>query len=164
MNVTPDRLKYSQWILERNLQWIAASDVKTAVIVAVSTGMLGALASAFGTTPLANHSCWANASTAIASVCLGFAIICATMTVLPRIGGSQNSFIFAGAIANLPASRYATEFGNATDEELLADCLAQIHRNADIARQKFSWVRAGITSGLIAVFPWILALATLLHK
>lgn len=159
-----DRLKYAQWVMERNLQWIAASDVKTAVIVTVSTGMLGALAATFSATPVSCHGFLANLSTIVAAGCLAFAIFCAAMTVFPRISGPSTSNIFAVAIAKQSLLEYSDKFKKASDEELLADCLAQIHRNADIATQKFSWVRAGITSGLFGIFPWVLALAALYNK
>lgn len=42
-----ERLKFAQWVLERNLSWIAASDVKTGVVVAVDTAMLAGLVTAF---------------------------------------------------------------------------------------------------------------------
>jgi len=42
-----ERLRVAQWVLERNLGWIAASEVKAGVVVAIDTAMFGALATAF---------------------------------------------------------------------------------------------------------------------
>jgi hypothetical protein len=50
---TKDRLATAQWVVERNLAWIAAADAKVAIVVALNTAMLGDLAGAFG---------WADAS------------------------------------------------------------------------------------------------------
>lgn len=36
-----ERLKAAQWVLERNLAWVAAAEVKVGVIVAIDTAMLG---------------------------------------------------------------------------------------------------------------------------
>jgi hypothetical protein len=37
-----ERLQTALWVMERNLGWIAAAQVKVGVIVAIDTGMLGA--------------------------------------------------------------------------------------------------------------------------
>jgi hypothetical protein len=125
--------------------------------------MLGALASAFAALPTPLHSVWGNIFPGIASFCLAFAIFCAAMTVFPRVSGPSKSFIFSRGIANQPSSDFRAAVRAATDEELLNDCLAQIHRIAEIANQKFEWVRSGITSGLIGIVPWVVALAALRH-
>ena len=49
----------------------------------------------------------------------------------------------------------------ASVDQLLSDCLAQIHRNAEIACEKFKWVRAGMFWSFVAVLPWIVALSLL---
>ena len=44
MSPAKDRLTTAQWILERNLAWIAAADAKVAIIVTINVAMLGGLA------------------------------------------------------------------------------------------------------------------------
>lgn len=41
MSSDKERLQTAQWVLERNLAWIAAAEVKVGVIVAIDTAMLG---------------------------------------------------------------------------------------------------------------------------
>ncbi|WP_233099873.1 hypothetical protein, partial [Acidovorax sp. IB03] len=41
MSTENERLQTAQWVLERNLGWIAAAEVKVGVIVAIDTAMLG---------------------------------------------------------------------------------------------------------------------------
>lgn len=162
MNEDSGRIQMAQWVLERNLHWIAAAEVKTGVIVALDTAMLGALAAAFSALDPSQHTIWARILTAAPAVCLGVAILCAAISVRPRVTGPDTSFIFFGKIVEKTALEYAEAFRNATEAQFLDDCLAQAYRNAEIARDKFDWVRASMTWSFAAVLPWALALSVLL--
>jgi hypothetical protein len=164
MDSESDRLKLAHWILERNLHWIAASEVKLGVVVAVDTAMLGGLAAAFSAADAACRTPWAVLCTVVAAVCLGCGVFCAAMAVLPRVTGPPTSFIFFGGIVKRAAHEYAEAFRKASVDQLLSDCLAQIHRNAEIACEKFQWVRAGMFWSFAAVLPWIASLALLINK
>jgi hypothetical protein len=164
MESETERLKYAQWILERNLGWIAASDVKTGVVVAVDTAMLAALAAAFSAAHAAGRTPWAWVFSVLGAAFLCFGVFCAAMALLPRITGPSESFIFSGCIIKNAAPDYADAFRRATAAKFLDDCLAQVHRNAQIASEKFDWVRAAILWSFIAVVPWVCALAILLDQ
>lgn len=155
------RLRLAQWILERNLSWIAAAEVKTAVIVGINTGMLGAVVASFSAAAPSSRTAWAYLFTIVSVLCLGLGVFCASMSVLPRLTGPRSSFIFFGRIAQSSEADYAGSFRNAADSQLLDDCLAQIHRNAEIARDKFGWVRSGMAWSFAGVMPWVAALACL---
>lgn len=47
MNTAMESLQTAQWVLERNLGWIAAAETKVGVVVAIDTAMLGGLGAAF---------------------------------------------------------------------------------------------------------------------
>jgi len=164
MDIDSERLKIAHWVLERNLHWIAASEVKTGVIVAIDTAMLGSLAAAYSSVPVAAHTAYAGFFAAVAAVCLGFGVFCAAMVVLPRVTGPTSSFLFFGCIAKTPAADFAEAFRNASHDQLLTDCLAQIHRNAEIATAKFQWVRDAMAWSFLAVLPWLAALTVLLWR
>jgi|ERR1039458_1276037 hypothetical protein len=157
-----ERLKYAQWVLERNLAWGAAAEVKVGVIVAMDTGMLGALASLFGGLYAYERTTWITALTIAAAAILGIAIACAASAVLPRMEGPVRSFIFFGKIVKDQAPDYSDKFRRATAQQILDDCLAQIHRNAEIVCQKFIWVRRAMGWSFLGVVPWVLAIA-LIH-
>ena len=156
-----EQLKYAQWVLERNLGWIAAAEIKAGFIVAIDSAMLGVLASSFNSDKLLEHtsfSCW---SSACAFILLGVPVFCSAMTVLPRVSGPSSSNIFFGNIREKTAEDFKHEFLSANQEQLLSDCLVQIHRNSQIAHNKFSWVRKAMIFSFIAVIPWLVALSTL---
>ena len=156
-----ERLKVAQWILERNLGWIAAAEIKVGVIVALDTAMLGVLATSFSSLLPAERTVWANSFSLLAAITIVVAIICTAMSVLPRVNGPQKSLLFFGRIAKLHQPNYLANFRAATESELLEDCLAQIHRNAEIARDKFMWVGRSMKWSFFSVVPWVAALSLL---
>jgi hypothetical protein len=164
MDTEAERLKVAQWILERNLGWIAASDVKTGVVVAIDTAMLAALSTAFSAAHTVERTPWAWLCSVVGAGSLCIAVFCAAMALFPRITGPTTSFIFSGCIIKNAVADYTDAFRRATSGKLLDDCLAQVHRNAELACEKFGWVRAAMAWSFVAILPWVNALALLLHR
>jgi hypothetical protein len=156
-----EKLTHARWVLERNLHWIAASEVKIGVVIAIDTGLFGALAAAFNGSKVVGHYYLAHVSTFFAAMLLATAIICGAMTIMPRTGGPPSSMIFFGRIAAKSKANFEHEFNQAAPADLLGDCLAQIHRNAEIAAEKFRWVIASMRWSFAAVPFWLVAIATL---
>lgn len=159
-----DRIQIAQWVLERNLSWIAAAEVKVGVIVAIDTAMLGGLGVAFGNGDSATHTGWALFFTIAAFITLCAALFCASMAVLPRISGPEKSLLFFGRIGQCVDAEYLDKFKKASDTDLLNDWIAQIHRNAQIACDKFAWVRKSLWWSFLSVPLWLPAIITLLTK
>lgn len=164
MSTDKERLQTAQWVLERNLAWIAAAEVKVGVIVAINTAMLGGLGATFSAADGTARTHWAWLFTIAAVVSLGCGLFCAAMTVLPRITGPAKSLLFFGRVGPSVAAEYMEAFKKATDADLLEDWTAQIHRNAQIACDKFAWVRKGMWWSFLSVLSWFPAIITLLDK
>lgn len=159
-----DRLHTAQWVLERNLAWVAAAEVKVAVIVTIDMALLGSIGGAYaGADALARTTC-ASVWAVSAGVAATAGIFCAAMAVLPRLNGPTNSLVYFGRIGLLDHGEYLEKFKNATETELFEDWAAQIHRNAQIACEKYSWVRASMYWSFISVLPWFASILTLLRK
>lgn len=155
------RISLAQWVLERQLSWIAAAEVKVGVIVAIDTALLGGLAAAFSSSESAARTSWAYLfalGTAGAAV---IAILCCAMAVLPRIKGPTHSLMYFVPIAAQDTETYDALFRQAKDEQLLSDWVAQIHRNAQIACEKYVWVRRGMIWSFLAAATWICAVGLL---
>ena len=163
MSSDKERLQTAQWVLERNLAWIAAAELKVGVIVAIDTAMLGGLGAAFSATDGVARTNWAELSTIVAMIALGSALFCAAMAVLPRIKGPAKSLLFFERVGQYTKVDYVECFKKATDGELLEDWIAQIHRNAQIACEKFSWVRKSMWWSFLSVMPWLVAIVMLLN-
>lgn len=158
---THARLETAQWVLDRHLAWIAAAEVKVGVIVAINTALLGGLAAAFGASDSEARVAWTYLFTLVAAGAAVVGLFCAAMAVLPRTNGPRDSLIFFGPVAAQDAATYGMRFRQATDEQLLADWTDQIHRNAEIARDKYAWVRRSMYWSFIAALPWIAAIGLL---
>lgn len=85
------------------------------------------------------------------------------MAVLPRVTGPSKSLLFFGRVSAYQEADYKDEFKKATEAEILDDWTSQIHRNAQIAHDKFSWVKSGMYWSFLAVLPWFAAIITLLN-
>lgn len=157
-----ERLLFAQWVFERNLHWVAAAEVKTGVVVALDTAMFAGLAAAFSTSKVWEHTAWAHLFSVTSSGCLVAALICTAMTLLPRTDGPPTSFVFFGKIVRQSRADYADSFKRVSEAAFLDDCLDQIHRNAEIACDKFRWVRNAMLWSFLAVLPWVAAIACLL--
>ncbi|WP_417277099.1 Pycsar system effector family protein [Castellaniella sp.] len=164
MSAETERLQTAQWVLERNLAWIAAAEVKVGVIVAIDTAMLGGLGVAFSAVSGAvrTHCDWLFAIAA--TICLGGGLFCAAMAVLPRVTGPARSLLFFGRVGPRADAEYIDDFKMATDADFLEDWTAQIHRNAQIACDKFAWVRKSMWWSFLSVPSWFPAIITLLNN
>lgn len=156
-----ERIQRAQWVLERNLHWISAAEVKTGFVVALDTAMLGALAAVVGTVTLGDQSAWGLLLAVTGAVCLAASLLCSAMSVLPRTDGPPQSLVFFGKVASRDAPDYASDFLHTSPREYLRDLLDQIHRNAEIASEKFGWVRSAIMWSFLSVLPWTGAIVCL---
>lgn len=159
MNSVQERLVTAQWLLERQLQWVAAADVKVGVVVAIDTAMLGGLAAAYASTQ--DHTGWAIAMSVLTLVLNGAGMFCTSAAVFPRLDGPPDSLLYFGKVAATKPVAYMGKLAQATDEELLRDWSTQIHRNAMIAKLKHGWVKIAILWSFFSVPFWIAAVALL---
>lgn len=106
--------------------------------------MLGSLVAAFSSAEVAVRTTWAYTWTIGAGVAIAIGIIFAALAVLPRVNGPEKSIVFFGRIGVLEKAEYFENFKNSSDTQLLEDWTDQIHRNAQIACEKFAWVRASM--------------------
>lgn len=159
MTNAQERFKAAQWILERQIGWIASADVKVGVVVAIQTAMAGMLAAAFSAAT--HRSEWAIISTVAAFVCTVGAFVCAAQALRPRTGGPERSLIFFGRICSIQLPDYVNSMQTATDDEMLEDCAAQVHRNAEIACEKYGWVTGAMIWSFLGAIPWVIALLQL---
>lgn len=156
-----DRIALSQWTLDKQLDWIAAADAKVGVTVAIDTAMLAGLAAAW-TEAGPVHSCAQMAVSTFSAAFTVLSLAAAALTFKSRIKGPQKSLFFFGRISEQSAATYCQELHNATEQSVLDDLALQIHRNAEIARDKHWWARLSTQLGFAGGFFLILAAALLL--
>lgn len=154
-----ERLRTTQWILERQIGWISTADIKVGAVVAIQTAMAGLLASAFSAA--STRSEYVIFSTAFSFLLTIAAFICASYALIPRTDGPDRSVIFFGKIVCFSRREYVDEMSNITYQQLIEDCAEQIHRNAEIAKEKHRWVQNGMIWTFLSAPFWIFSLLNL---
>jgi hypothetical protein len=163
MSPAKDRLTTAQWILERNLAWIAAADAKVAIIVTLNVAMLGGLAATFGWSE-AHRTSWTYIASTMAVILSGSGVFCAAMAMFPRTKGPIQSLLFAVPVAGMKLPDYQAALKDQSDEQLLDDWVSQVHRNAEIAKTKFEWVRVAMIWSFLGVPAWVVGIGVMLSK
>ena len=159
--MTEPRLPTAQWIFERQLAWIAAAEAKTAVVVAIDTAMLAALATAFASAD--RPGAWAIVMSTMSVSGIAIGVACCAISLIPRTSGPPASLLFFGTIAKARADDYSHALETASDSSLLKDFSTQIHRNAEIAARKHLWIRRALGWSFFAALPWLVAIALLVR-
>lgn len=158
MNDT-ERLNHAHWTLERQLTWIAAADAKVGVVVTLHVAMLGGLGAAY--TAAAAKSSWVNGIATAYAILALVSLICAAMALWPRTDGPKNSMIYFGCVVKGRCEDYVDDFKNKGDDFFLVDLAEQVHRNAQIADKKISFVSTAMKVAFAGSLFWAVAVALL---
>lgn len=153
------RFRTAQWILERQIGWISTADVKVGALVAIQTAMVGMLAATYSAA--SSRSELAILCTVLAVLCSVGAFVCAALALFPRTGGPEKSLIFFGQISSISRSDYVNVISETSCDGLLEDCAEQIHRNAEIARDKHCWLQNGMILSFVSSPLWLIAIFNL---
>lgn len=153
------RVQTAQWVLERQLAWITAADIKIGVLVTIDTAMLAGLAAAYSSADV--RTAWMILASVMTLVCSIFALIFCALSVAPHISGPQSSLLFFARVASMAEADYSEKFRTATETNLLDDWTRQIHRNAEVAMAKYRHVGRAIFWSFGAAASWIAAIALL---
>lgn len=155
MNENQERLDLLDRILTKNLAWISAADAKGTQLFAVNSAMLAVMAAI--TPKAADWTTIAVVFSVFASVALITSICLIVAATFPRLEGPRNSLIYFGGIASHDEDQYVKKIMSGISEELLEDIARQCHRNAEIAKQKYSHVRRSVTATFISLPIWLIA-------
>ena len=156
---TTERLNHARWTLERQLTWIAAADAKVGVVVTLHVAMLGGLGAAY--TAATAKSAWVNGMAGMYAL-LGLAsLVCAAMALWPRTDGPKSSMVYFGCIAKGRCEDYFEAFEKKSDVDFLKDLADQVHRNAEIAQKKISFVGTAMKVAFGGALFWVVAVALL---
>ncbi|WP_163055733.1 Pycsar system effector family protein [Acidithiobacillus ferrooxidans] len=139
--------------LNRILGAIGSADAKVAQLFAISTGMLG-----FEATIVTHIKpfIWLDYLAVVTSVLLLlFCVFSLSMVLYPRLSGPPTSVLYFLKIAMNDGDCYKNRIDGLTDDALFDDYARQCHRNAEIARDKFFWLRKANIALFVATIPWL---------
>jgi len=145
--------------LARNLAWVAAADGKVPSVFAIDIAMLGVLC---GLIPKANHwVIWTALSAAIAGLALIASVVSLALVAFPRLYGPKGSAIFFGGIVQHSEEAFLKKVLVGISEELLEDLARQTYRNAEIASEKFAYIRWAMLFMFLSAPFWLVSVAFL---
>lgn len=154
-----DSISHAEKELDRLLGWVRAAEPRLALVISMSTAMLGALA-VFA--PRATEWTFFGITSTVLSVLpLLLSLIFSGVATFPRTQGPGGSLIFFGGIAKCELGDYKDQMKALTPERHLNDLLNQCHRNAEIATKKYFWAQAAMICLFVAAIPWLMALYNL---
>lgn len=139
--------------LERMLAWVQASESRLGIIVPTATSMLGVMSGLAG---FARSFNWLLYFALILSVIfLILSLVFAFFAVYPRVNGPKDSLIFFGKVKMLSVEDFRLKMDSASESSYAEDLLRQIHVNAQIADEKYSWIRRSMSCLMFAAVPWM---------
>jgi len=157
--LSDSRIAWTEAELARLLEWVRAAESRLALVLPLSTAMLGALAVLAPTA-----SKWTMVSgiaASFAALLLVLSIAFAACASFPRTTGPRGSLIYFGGITDRELKQYKNEVKSMTAESYLEELIRQCHRNAQIAERKYAWVQRSMACLFLAALPWFGALFTL---
>lgn len=151
-----------QWLLERQLAWIAAVEVKAGFVVALDTAMIAGLGVVF---MAANqHSTLSLCLTAGVLLFNLLALGCVAFAIFPRTkGATKSSLVYFGDVAKHGEDEFASIALTVTDESFIREVAVQVHRNASIALEKHDLVQKAIACSFLSALAWFGAVTALIR-
>ena len=139
-------------LLDRQLEWVRAAESRIQLIIPLGSALFASVAIKYSELEKAP-----NAVQGAAWFCLVFlavSIAFCTVAMFPRTNGPAQSSIFFGGIAELSADAYQKKLKSVSEEEYTADLVSQVHVNAQIAGQKYTWIGRSMAFLIISFAPW----------
>jgi hypothetical protein len=154
-----EKIDYLEEELSRLLTWIQAADNRLALVLPLSTAMLGALA-----VLAPQFTKWSILSAILTSFAVFFLLLCLVFSAcasFPRTTGPKGSLLYFTGIISRDISQYFISVNEYDDEKYKSDLINQCHINAQIADKKFKWIQRSMICLFISAIPWALAIFVL---
>jgi len=151
-----NKIDYLEKELARLLGWVQSADTRVALVLPLSTAMLGTLAFL---APDIDKWCISSAIiTALASILLVLSIVCLAFASFPRTSGPKGSLIFFSGIKDKEIKQYSDSITSMDENSYINDLINQCHINAQIADTKFTWVKRSLVCLFVSSLPWFLSI------
>lgn len=158
-----EKIDFLKWVLERNINFISTADSKTGYLITINMAMLAGLAAAYTLSDKTQYTIVFLIFSIPTLILSTLSIYCAAISVWPRTSGPNDSLIFFASISNLNPTEYLQKINGARLDDLINDLSRQIHRNAEIAKEKYKWVRKSVIYCFTSSIPWFATIFTLIE-
>lgn len=155
-----DKHALLETMLSRQLQWIAAADLKVSPVATVDIAMFGVLAAV-----APGPKVWTGVSitlTVLTLATLSASLLHLLVATSPRTRDPVGSLIYFGGITQRTEEEFVVEMQNLKAEQYELDLARQTYRNACIAGEKYKHVKTGTRFLYAAIIPWTLAVYLLI--
>lgn len=159
MKAELNRIAVLEAELARLIDWVKAAESRLAIVLPLSTAMLGALAVLVP--PFAMWTAISAISASFAAALLALSIVFAALATFPRTGGPKGSLLYFGGVVQKDLAQYRAAIQDLNEEAYVGDLTDQCHRNAQIAERKYTWIQWSMAAMFLASLPWALALLLL---
>ena len=153
-----DATKYQ---LQLVLGFFSRVEAKASVVLAVNTGMLGALAANL---PSSQNFQWRMFVAVVPVVLIGLSDWFLFRITFPDLKGGSNSLVYFRTIAERTEHKFIEEFMAMDTNDYVKDMLGQVWRNSEILSKKFDHLKAAFILMLLAILPWVIALAIFVSR
>ena len=147
-----EKIARQEKILDRQLEWIRASDSKVPPLAILNAAMMASIA-----TLAPPIECWTSlwiVAGAVYVLALVSSLLFLIYSISPRMGRVKGSVIYFGSIGRMSARSYRRSIRRLSDETYFSDLIEQCYRNAKVARLKFRSVQVATFATIIAIAPW----------
>lgn len=151
-----DKVDYLEKNLARQLSWIQAADTRIALLLPLTTAMVGVLAALLPPTAK-----WTISLSLPTSFAVFFLVLCVIFTAcasFPRTNGPKGSGLFFSGIISRSDSQFSKYVIDLEEQDYLSDLASQCYINAQIAERKFTWVKRAMSCLFLSSLPWVLAI------
>ncbi len=149
-------IEKSHHILALQLEWVRTADSKVPPIFAINLAMLGIVIAL-----IKGLSSWTISQAVITSLCL-IPLICSivflALSMFPRLKGPKGSNIYFGGITKKQEEKFIDDIINISDEDHKKDILSQAYRNAEIAEDKYRYLKLAFIATFISVPFWLFSI------
>jgi hypothetical protein len=142
--------------LQRQLDWIRAADSKIAPIIAIDTFMLGTLAAL--TSQITKFNPIILFWEIFAGLLLLIGLTSIFFAVFPRTSGPAGLNIYFGGIVDIDCKTYLEKLKELNDNDYIEDLTRQTHRNAQIAFEKYKFIKYSLRFLFYSILPWLISL------
>ena len=140
-----ERIALMESNLERQLSFVRAADTKVSIFLALATALLAAELKTAPERIMLDWR-WPFWGFVVAIIVCGLSLAALVRTWFPSTSGGLYSALFFVGISDRKHSEYRTHVLEMSRHDYLDDLIQQTHRNAQIAKEKYKWLKFMVTA------------------
>jgi len=149
--------------LDRNIEWIKSSESRLPVVLSLDTAMLAVLAALFPE-KIFCEPVFFIIFYGLATSLLLLSILFSSFSTFPRTKGPKKSLIYFSGILERSADEFKRDIYNLNEEVYINDLISQCYRNAEIANQKYYWIKRSMICLYLSAIPWLFTISVFINS